>query len=238
MASKYNSRRLKREKDDLENNPIQQGVYTKDNVSVDIMVASRYIVIMYMFNDDIIYRIDIAIPQGFPFSAPILHYMEIEEYDANGDQKIIKKTHQSWASISPNASINNAVLNKIDTLIASWRPSMKLRDFIPKVLDIVVPVLDRYQADEQAKKENAARVIQKKYINARSWLPGQKRIAASFAPPSRRNAVYRGGPAYEAIKGKVASKLPSIQGGLLHAAEKGENAKKQNEENKEEKGKP
>ena len=50
---------------------------------------------------------------------------------------------------------------------------------------------------KQAKKENAARVIQKKYINARSWIPGQKRIAASFAPPSRRNAVYRGGPAYE-----------------------------------------
>ena len=92
---------------------------------------------------------------------------------------------------------------------------MKLRNFIPKILDIIIPVIKRYQADEQEKKENAARVIQKKYTDARSWLPGQKRIAASFAPPSRRNAVYRGGPAYEAIKGKVASKLPSIQGRVI-----------------------
>jgi len=205
MASKHNYSRLKREKKDLEKNPIEHGVYTKDTVSVDIMVESRYMVIMYIFNDDIIYRINIAIPIEFPFAVPTLHYMEIEEYNADGEQKIIKKPYQSWAGISPNASKNHLVLNKIDDLIASWNPGMKLRDFIPKILDIIVPTIERYQADEQAKKENAARVIQKKYTNARSWLPGQKRIAASFAPPSRRQAVYRGGPSYEAIKGKYTS---------------------------------
>ena len=78
----------------------------------------------------------------------------------------------------------------------------------------MLPLLDRYQSDEQAKKDNAAKVIQKKYIDARGWLPGQQRIAAAYVPPSRLNAVYRGGPAYEAFKGKYApvGKIKSIQG--------------------------
>ena len=131
--------------------------------------------------------------------------MEIEEYSADGNNKIIKKPYQSWAGISPNASKNHLVLNKIDDLMATWSPDMHLREFIPKILDIIVPAIERYQADEKAKKEKAAKVIQKKYTDARSWLPGQQRIANSFAPPSRRQAVYRGGPSYEAIKGKYAS---------------------------------
>ena len=61
------ARRLKREKKDLEENPIKQGNYDEENLSVDIMVESRYIVIMYMFNDDIIYRLDIPIPQVVSF---------------------------------------------------------------------------------------------------------------------------------------------------------------------------
>ena len=207
MSSKRSSSRLKREKKDLENNPIEQGVYTRDNMSVSIDDKEHVVNIMYMFNDDIMYEINILVPTEFPFGAPTLHYMEITEYDADGESKIIKKPYQSWAGISPNASKNHLVLNKIDDLIASWNPGMKLRKFIPKILDIIVPTIERYQADEQAKKENAARVIQKKYTNARSWLPGQKRIAASFAPPSRRQAVYRGGPSYEAIKGKYATKF-------------------------------
>ena len=126
------ARRLKREKKDLEENPIKQGNYNEDNLSVDIMVESRYIVIMYMFNDDIIYRLDIPIPQVYPFGVPTLHYMEIEEYTADGNNKIIKKPYQSWAGISPNASKNHLVLNKIDDLMATWSPDMHLREIYSK----------------------------------------------------------------------------------------------------------
>ena len=209
MASKYSSLRLKREKDDLENNLIQQGKYTKDNLSVYIDDEEHSINIMYMPNEDMVYEFYITVPKAFPFAVPVLHYMKIEEYDADGNQKIIKKSQQSWASISPNASRNNIVLNQIDDLMASWRPDMKLRNFIPKILDIVIPVTERYQADEKAKREKAAKVIQKKYTDARSWLPGQKRISNSFAPPSIPGGV--GGSGYEAIKDKYAPQFTSGQ---------------------------
>ena len=59
------------------------------------------------------------------------------------NKKQLKKPYQSWASISPNASVNNVVLNEIDTLIASWNANTKLRDFIPEILDIVLPLLEK-----------------------------------------------------------------------------------------------
>ena len=55
MASKYNSRRLQREKDDLENNPIQQGNYTEDNLYVNIDNEESVINITYMPDDEIKY---------------------------------------------------------------------------------------------------------------------------------------------------------------------------------------
>ena len=92
MASKRGSLRLKREKDDLENNPIQKDNYTSDKLYVNIDIEENVINIMYIPNEEIVYEFRITVPRAFPFDVPVLHYTRIEEYDENGEQKTIKKT--------------------------------------------------------------------------------------------------------------------------------------------------
>merc|ERR1712166_659367 len=131
--------RLRKEKKKLETHPIDFsnaiGEYTSNNVLVDIDTEENEINITYIPNEDIVYKFQITVHDMYPFSAPRLHFMTIEEYDKDSKKKMIKKPFQTWYSISPNASETFLSFTwKIDALIHSWNVS-DFGTFIPKILD-------------------------------------------------------------------------------------------------------
>merc|ERR1711865_346515 len=137
----------RKRKEKLETHPIDFsnaiGEYTSNNVLVDIDTEENEINITYKPNEDIVYKFQITVHEMYPFSAPRLHFMTIEEYDKDGKKKIIKKPLQTWNSISPNASETALSFTwKIDALINAWKGSMSsFPTYIPKILDTMLPLL-------------------------------------------------------------------------------------------------
>ena len=91
VARKNFEWQVKKRKKKLETHPIDFsnaiGEYTSNNVLVDIDTEENEINITYIPNEDIVYKFQITVHYGYPFSAPRLHFMTIEEYDKDGKKK-------------------------------------------------------------------------------------------------------------------------------------------------------